>query len=158
MAQKTFVAGDVLTAADVNTYLTGEGGAWTTYTPTLNQSNTVTATVTRAVWARYGRTIHFQVFLAVTGTGTANNQVTVSLPATAASSGFTVIGGGYISDSSAGPANYVGITYLASTTTAGLQSTNSTALGLLGFSGTPFTAALASGDTITIAGTYEAAS
>lgn len=157
MAAKTSWNGAALTESDINTYLAGEGGAWRTYTPTLTQSGTVAATVTRAVWARYGRTIHFQVTLAVTASGTANNQVTVSLPATAASSGFTIIGGGYLTDAT-GPSNYAGITYLASTTTAGLQSTSSTALGLLGFTGTPFTAALASGDTVNISGTYEAAS
>jgi hypothetical protein len=132
-------------------------GAWSTYTPTLTQSGTVTATITRATWARYGRTIHFQVSLNVTGNGAANNFVTVSLPVAASASGFIVPGGGYLTDAAPGPANYAGITYLATATTAGLQSTNSTALGLLGGAGTPFAAALAPGDGYSISGTYEAA-
>ena len=84
MAQKTSWNGAALTESDINTYLSGEGGAWTTWTPTLTQSGTVTATVTSAVYGRWGRLIVGQFRLSVTGTGTGSNAVTVSLPVTSA--------------------------------------------------------------------------
>lgn len=171
MPRKTFVAGDPLLASEMNLLAqdgyvlnasldttTGElGGVWTTWTPTLTQSGTVTATVTRARYMRIGKTIHFYASLAVTGTGTASNAVTVSLPVTAAASGFMVPGGGHIGDVSAA-LNYPGLTWLQSTTTAVLfnaVTTSATLLYPLGQSS--FTAALASGDVVTIGGTYEAA-
>ena len=171
MPRKTFVSGDVLTAADMNLLAqdgeilnaslntaTGQlGGAWSTYTPTLTQSGTVTATVDRAVWTRIGKTIHFMVALTVTGTGTANNKITVSLPATAASSLRMIPGGGYINDSSV-TTNHPGLTFLDSTTVVVLFNSFTTTSSLqyaLGGTGSGFTAALASGDTVQVSGTYE---
>jgi hypothetical protein len=156
MAQKTAWDGATLTESDINTYLMGEGGAWSTWTPTLTQSGAVTKTVTRAVYARYGRTIHFNAQLAVTGSGTSSNSVTISLPVTAASAGFITIGGGYIYDATAS-LNYHGLAYLLSTTTMALSpSAVGVGLGVLGT--VSFTAALANGDSVNISGTYEAAS
>jgi hypothetical protein len=154
VAQKTAWTGAALTESDINTYLMGEGGAWTSYTPTLTQSAAVTKTVTRGVYARYGRTIHFIVSLAVTGSGTSSNMVTVSLPVTAAAAGFFV-GVGQLYDAT-GPTVYRGFAYLQSTTTVAIDPSNSTAAGLLGAN--VFTAALASGDAVLVSGTYEAAS
>lgn len=154
MAQKTFVAGDVLTASDVNTYLMGEGGAWTTWSPTVTQSGTVTHTATRAKYARYGRTIHFSALLAITGTGTGANDIVISLPVTAAASGFT-IGVGEVYDASANTI-YHGSLYAHSTTAAKIRGTSP--------AGSPFylgslsmTAGLANTDSISVVGTYEAA-
>ena len=156
MAQKTAWDGAALTEADINTYLMGEGGAWTSWTPTVTQSGAVTVTNTRSRYARYGRTIHFSLELTVTGTGTGSNAIIVSLPVTAAdSSGASGITG-HIRDDSSG-INYAFIGYGTSTTTFRLKSTSTDgALGLLG--STTFTAALASGDLIFASGTYEAAS
>lgn len=133
------------------------GGAWSTYVPVLVQSGAVTATVTRATYMRIGRTIHFQVNLAVTGTGSASNAVTVSLPVTAAASGFMIPGGGHIGDASTST-NYPGLTWLQSTTTVALFAAAVTSATLAYPLGqTSFTAALANGDAVTVAGTYEAA-
>jgi hypothetical protein len=155
MAQKlTGWDGNGLTESDIVTYLAGEGGAWTSWTPTVTQSGSVTVTNTRSRYARYGRTIHFTLNLAVTGSGTGSNDVSVSLPATAASSG-ELIGTGYIYDSSA-VAGYKGISYLASTTAVKILPNNNNGAGAMGNS--EFTAGLASGDQIVINGTYEAAS
>jgi hypothetical protein len=154
VAQKTFTSA-VLTASDVNTYLMGEGGAWTSWTPTVTQSGSVTVTVTRAKYARYGRTIHFTCQVSVTGTGTASNPIYVSLPVTAVSGVGEHGGSGYLYDSSSAtyyPCVIVG----ATTTTFQMLGTASTAPTLGGGGG--FTAALASGDAIVVAGTYEAAS
>lgn len=153
MAQKTFVAGDVLTASDVNTYLAGEGGAWTTWTPTVTQSGSVTVTVTRARYSRYGRSIHFVALLAVTGTGTGANDVSVSLPVTAAASSIPV-GYGSIYDASAN-VSYHGPLVAATTTTGKMVATSGGTSGYLGSVG--FTAALANTDSVWIQGTYEAA-
>lgn len=155
MAQKTSWTGAALTQTDINTYLMGEGGAWSTWTPTLTQSGSVTVTVVWARYARYGRTIHFSAVLSVTGSGTSSNEVLVSLPVTAASSAFPVGGSGYVVDSSAST-QYPGLPYLKTTTTIGLLPSATTGLGLLGALG--FTAALASGDAVAISATYEAAS
>ena len=154
MAQKTFTSA-VLTASDVNTYLMGEGGAWTSWTPTVTQSVSVTVTVTRAKYARYGRTIHWTCQLAVTGTGTAANPIYVSLPVTAANGIDSHGGSGYLYDSSAATF-YPCVILGATTTTFQMLGTAATAPTL--GAGGGFTAALASGDGITVAGTYEAAS
>jgi hypothetical protein len=155
MAQKTFVDGDVLPASDINTYLMGEGGAWTSYTPTVTQSGAVTVTNTRSRYARYGRTIIVSVRLAVTGSGTAGNAITVTLPVTAASTDGVAPGSGLVFDFS-GSAEHKGLPYLASTTTFAMSPTASTATGAIGQTG--FTAALAANDVIVAGFIYEAAS
>lgn len=160
---KTWVAGDVLTAAQLNAELRDAllgafplgppDAAWTAFTPTLVQSGAVTKTVTYGKYTRIGRTIHFAVDLSVTGTGTASNVVAIGLPVTAAASG-PHMGVGGIYDSSAGTF-YNGMSYLTTTTTAGIFSAVdglATALG-----GRGFTAALAAGDIVRVTGTYEAA-
>ena len=150
MAQKTFIA-EQLTSADVNLYLAGEGGAWTSWTPTVTQVVNVVVTNTRSRFARYGRTIHFSLSLVVTGAGTASGAIFVSLPVTAAASD-AIDATGYFYDNSAN-IFYVG---------AGANTTTTVALngyGLTGLIGTQgFTAGLAVNDVIRIAGTYEAAS
>lgn len=155
MAQKTSWNLATLTESDINTYLMGEGGAWSSWTPTVTQSGSVTVTVTRARFARYGRKIEFYALLSVTGSGTAANEVLMSLPVTASTSAYVINGAGYIVDASA-TTQYPGIAFLKTTTTVGLVPSNVTGIGLLGALG--FTAGLASGDTIQISGTYEAAS
>jgi hypothetical protein len=157
MAQKTSWNGAALTESDINLYLTGEGGAWTTWTPTLQQAGVVTATVNHAVFGRWGRLIMASFRLTATGAGSANIAVQVSLPVTAARA-VGSLGSGVIFDLSAGLL-YSGTPILASTT--GLQfeghgagvSPNS-----LGSTGSYFTAALAAGDVVTATITYEAAS
>ena len=152
MAQKTFIS-EILTASDVNTFLMGEGGAWTSWTPVVTQGVNVTVTNTRSRFARYGRTIHFQTRLAVTGTGTAANVISITLPATAASSNVGA-GGGNIVDLGAST-YHVGEVEFTSTTAFSLIP----AVGGVNYLGAVgFTAALAAGDTITVSGTYEAAS
>jgi hypothetical protein len=74
-------------------------GTWTTYTPAVTQNGAVTSTVTSARYTRINDTIIGQVRLSVTGTGTANNSVQVSLPVTANNTLISV-GTGSIYDSS----------------------------------------------------------
>jgi hypothetical protein len=155
MAQKTSWTGATLTESDINTYLMGEGGAWTTWTPVVTQSGAVAVTVNRAVYARYGRTIHWKCQLTVTGTGTASQPIYVSVPVTGAAATDSHNGSGYLFDTSAATF-YPCVVVAASTTTTqmlGTAGTNPT-LG----AGGGFTAALAAGDQILLSGTYEAAS
>lgn len=68
---------------------------WSTWTPTLTQSGTVTKTVNVANYLQIGDLIIVQMKLSVTGTGTAGNTVTVSMPVTTAASGY-VVGAGHV--------------------------------------------------------------
>lgn len=156
MAQKTSWAGAVLSESDINTYLMHEGGAWSTYTPTLTQSGAVTKTVTYASWGRAGRFIYGWVVLAVTGSGTANNAITVGLPVAAAQSSGAIGSAGWVDSSSA---QQPAILELVTTTTARLRDTTiATASLFLGQTGSSNGNALASPDTITYVFHYEAAS
>jgi hypothetical protein len=93
----------------------GGVGAWTSYTPTLTQSATVTKTVNYAKYFKIGRMCQVTVSLTVTGAGTATNAITIGLPLAAATAiGF---GGGYFYDGS-GNALYPGISTVLTTTTA----------------------------------------
>jgi hypothetical protein len=127
MAQKTAWDDDPLTEADINTYLMGEGGAWTSYTPTLTQSSAVAKTVNWSRYARYGRTIIWSFSVTATAAGTTSNAIQLSLPVTAAASVNIIIGSGNITDSSGGAGGiYNGAWKMASTTTIGLTQTGST--------------------------------
>lgn len=130
-------------------------GAWTTFTPTLTQSATVTKTVTYARYTKIGRLVIAQVALAVTGAGTASNAVLIGLPVAALNSAaIEDIGTGHIFDASA-VLVYKGHATYASTTTIQLRPSSTTTTGVLGAD--TFTAALASGDEIGYSVTYEAA-
>ena len=156
MPDKTWVAGDVVTAADTNTYLTHTGAAWNSYTPVVVQGTTPTLTVNSARWHRTGRLITCQVVLTITSSATAANNVTISLPVTALSTSvYSVFGSGGIYDSSAALAYYGNVRF-ATTTTVTIQNAFTSLDGILGTSG--FTAALANGDIISFTVQYEAAS
>jgi hypothetical protein len=158
MAQKTSWNGAALTESDINLYLMGEGGAWTTWTPTITQSGSVTCTVNRATYGRWGRMIQATAFLTVTGTGTASNAVVIGgLPAAAAYSTGS-IGYGAISDLSA-TRTYPGIAALSSTTAFVFLGTSTVSADIqLGVATSAFTAALANTDQISFTIMYEAAS
>lgn len=134
------------------------GEAWpTATTPTVTQSGTVNVTWARLKVTKADRLVTFDYVGTVNasaGSPVAGNQVVVTLPYTAASSGHIIRGGGLIYDQTISQ-NLTGLPYLASTTTVGLVP--NAANGLLGAVG-GFTAALANGDLIQIAGSYEAAS
>lgn len=90
------VSGTILTAATMNSI----GAAWETWTPAVTQSGAVTATVTLGRYTRIQKLVIAVAKLAITGTGTANNAVKVSLPITARDTG-QLVGSGWIYDSSA---------------------------------------------------------
>jgi hypothetical protein len=76
----TFVAGQVLTAAELNS-----AGTWQDYTPTWTQSATITKTVD---WARYMQLndlVIGSVKMTASSAGTADNKILIGLPVTASS-------------------------------------------------------------------------
>ncbi len=139
----------------MNTYAKHTGDAWNSWTPTVAQSVGVTVTVSRASYFRAGRLISWNCQLTVTGSGSAGQPIYVLLPVSAANS-LDVHGSGYLYDASSG-LYYPCIVAGATSTTVQLLSTSvGTAVPTLG--SVSFTAALAAGDQISLAGTYEAAS
>ncbi len=155
MSRKTFTAGSVLTAADVNTYCSHEGNAWTTWTPTVTQSGAVAVTVNEATVAKDGRRVTFTAKMTVTGSGTSSNVIVITLPEATKT---------YLTDSIIGAATLrmvsgtiiAGTLAWVSTTTVKIMANGGTDYIALAGSGT--TAALAAGHTIMITGCYEAAS
>ena len=151
MAQKTFTALSVLTASDLNTYLMHEGGAWTSFSPTVTQSVGVTFTNNYSKYARSGRMITWSFSLTMTSAGTAANNVVVSVPV-AATSTTALAGSGSVYDASV-TTNYSGAL-------AGLSVTTVIFVGdWSGSGGWGFSPnlALAIGDVLYGSITYEAA-
>jgi hypothetical protein len=100
-----FVSGAVLTAAQLN----GIGEAWTSYTPTVTQSATITKTIAYAKYARVNKLVIVQVMMTATSAGTAGNAIAVGLPiASLNANGFGVIGTGMVYDLSAST-SYLGM-------------------------------------------------
>ncbi len=133
----------------------GGHAGWTSYTPTLTQSATVTKTVSYAKYEKIGRLVYVQISLSITGAGTVNNAIIIGVPFTAGTA--LINGSGYLADTSAGT-NYPFIVVQASTTTVTLlDSTQGTGGVFLGQTGAAMSAALASGDGIQCSFFYEAA-
>jgi hypothetical protein len=79
----TFVSGQILTAAELNT-----AGEWQSYTPTWTQSATITKTVNWARYTQLGKWVQGSVKMTATGAGTASNVIKVGLPVNASTSNF----------------------------------------------------------------------
>lgn len=96
--------------------LSGIGGAWSTWTPTVTQTGNVTFTQTaQSYYGQIQKVVFASIYLTVTGTGTAGSHAIVSLPVTARTS-LVPVGQGFIYDSSTAN-NYV-VTAVADTTTS----------------------------------------
>lgn len=135
----------------------GAYDAWTSYTPTLTQSATVTKTVSRAKYAKFGRTVVCQGLLTVTGSGTSSNAIVVGLPVTSVAvvGNAPPLGTAVVFDTSAG-LYYRCIAAHVTTTTMSFLVNGSTSANYAGAS--DFTAGLASGDAVSWQITYESAS
>jgi hypothetical protein len=117
----------------------------TPWTPVVVQGATPTLTVEYAGFFKVGRHVTAPFSLAITGTGTAANAVTVTFPAAAGTLvSFRNVGQGNIFDASASTW-YTASLIWASATTFKLQANAQTSV--LGVS--LFTAALAAGDIVT---------
>lgn len=90
--------------AEVRDPLLALTGAWTTWTPTVTQSGTVTYTGTYAKYIRVGGFLVCRALLDVTGTGTASNDILCTLPVDMAyaTSSYLILGAGWIRDDSTG--------------------------------------------------------
>jgi hypothetical protein len=169
MPRKTFVAGDVLTAADMNLlsqdgYVTNTsldttagqpGGAWVSFTPTIS-GGTHTGTKT-GKYIQVGKMVDFVVYL-TWDTGSNFSGLKIDLPVTASSSAnissFTVTFGD-------GPVPYPGtcVHSTADITPYAMVDDTGTSSGYVSAAAVsntiPFT--WAANDTVQIAGRYEAA-
>lgn len=133
----------------------GNAGPWTSFTPTLTQSATVTKTVNRGHYVRAGRSVIGESVMTCSSSGTAANNVVVGLPVAAATAtNNTVMGEGFVYDASAN-FFYFGVLLRDTGTTATfLRRTDAAAAGYIGSSG--FTAALTTSDIISYYFQYEA--
>jgi hypothetical protein len=146
-----FVAGDVLTAAELNSI----GEAWTSYTPVIKGgATTVTATIQYAKYAQVNKVVWVRVNATVTSAGAVNGAISITLPTTLASTQFSanaIAGGFFIRDS--GTAFYSGVAIINDATTVLGISYNSG--DFMGNSGPAMT--LASGDVVSMFVCYEVA-
>ncbi len=130
----------------------------TSTTPTLAQggSSNIAKTISYAKYFAIVGVVTFWAELVATGTGTATNAITISLPITAhADAVGQVVGGGYYND---GGTQYQAVAYLASATTVALLSTHGTASSSTDDPiGVNPDIAVASTDIINLAISYEAA-
>jgi hypothetical protein len=116
MPDKTWVAGDVVTAADTNTYLTHTGGEWTAYTPTRAGLTLGNGTeVSRYFVAP--RLVVWRYELTFGSTTSVSGDVTLTLPVNAASGATAGTSATPASLVDTGSASYLGVARLASTTT-----------------------------------------
>lgn len=145
------LAGAKIRAADLAAIFPQNTDAWTAYTPTLTQGATITKTVNRAAYTKVGRTVTVSVFMTATSAGTAGQVLILGLPVAPAAD--LQIGVCYITDTSV-PTRYV-CTVL---TSGGALLVQANQAGGSGHFGVNPAVTIASGDQITFAITYEAAS
>lgn len=93
----TFVSGQVLTAAELNS-----AGEFQTYTPTWTQSANITKTVNWARYTQLNKFVYVSIKMTASGAGTAANNILVGLPVNASTNNF-MMGTAYIQDESATP-------------------------------------------------------
>lgn len=153
----TFTAGQVLTAAELNT-----AGEWQTYTPTWTQSATITKTVNWGRYTQLGKWVHGSLKMTASSAGTANNKILVGLPVAASANNF-VMGSMAFIDESVTPDSFLRggnmqAVYESSTTIGFLIPTTVDIDATLRFgqTGSPSALTIASGDVIYVQFSYEA--
>ena len=155
----TVATGDVLTAAkwnqDVVANWTEFGGGWTSYTPTFAQgvSTNINKTLNYAKFLKIGRLVMGQVSLTSSGAGTSGSAVTLTLPATAATSGIIIGTGVYLRPATA---NYHASVWANTTTT--LAMVTAFAAPSNAYYGASPAVAVAGSDEMRVTFMYEAAS
>jgi hypothetical protein len=135
--------------AELDLLQTSLDNPWSSYTPTLTQSGTLSKTVNYAKYKRIGRTIFATVDLSITSGGASGVAIEIGLPVTAAAAGGVV---GVFRYFDSGSTIYAG-TALASTTSVVqcFVSGNGNPMGINPAFGA------ANGDSIQMHVTYEAA-
>ena len=90
-----FVAGDVLTAAELNAI----GETWISYTPAITQGVGITKTIDYAKYTQVNKIVVVSIAVRCTSAGTASNVINITLPvasvAAAGSFGQTFGAGGF---------------------------------------------------------------
>ena len=150
---------DIYNGSSFSTLIGNAHGALLSWTPAVTQSGAVTVTNNLSWYQRVGRLITGQWLVTVTGSGTAANKITVTMPVTAV--GLTdLCGTAYIFDTSAG-VNYPSLLVADSTTAFKMYTTiaNQTTANETQGSGSAstMTAGLAVGDTISGLFSYQSA-
>lgn len=133
--------------------------SWTTYTPTWTQSATITKTVNWARYVQIGKLVTGSIKMTSSSAGTSANKIIVGLPVTASTNNFQLGTAMYtVSTTGMYPLH---VLYESTTTMAFLASYSSTAPTTTTRFGTGSSGAnattIASGDTINIQFSYEAA-
>lgn len=156
MPDLAFSPGDNPSAAQWNSYVSHTGGAWNTWTPVVTQGVGVASITTEAFYFRAGRFISFTAYFGFSGSGTAGQVITMTIPVACGSSQFIPVGMGVLFDSSANTP-YGFIARVNTSTTVLLSPTAGVGGFNLGLSGSGFAASLVSPDNIVVSGSYMAA-
>lgn len=145
----TWVAGNVLTAAQLNTYLPQ---AWTPYTPTLSGTGVTQGNSARSgAYLARGKAVDFWAKVTLGGTTVIGSSIVVSLPTAAAGTDRVVTLYGTFTDT--GSNVYRAFPFLASTSTVQLSVIGTNGAATATSSTVPFT--WAATDVIYVGGTYE---
>lgn len=146
---------DIYTGSAFSTLIAPAHGAWTSWTPTVTQSASVSGS-SGSYYIRIGRLIIASLYFAPSSSGTAANDIVITLPVTARG-GTTVVYAGpavTIEDTSA-TSRFTGVPVMVSTTTFKVMANVASTTAYMG--STTFTAAITTGDFIYGQLMYEAA-
>jgi hypothetical protein len=108
----TFQAGQILTAAELNT-----AGFYDDFTPTWSQSATITKTVNWARFTQLNKIVMGSIKMTSSSAGTANTQVLVTLPVAASANNFIIGSMSFLDDSSETKLSQTVSAYYQSSTT-----------------------------------------
>ena len=146
----TFTAGQILTAAELNS-----AGTWNDYTPTFTQSATITKTVNWARYTQLNKWVQVSVKLTATSGGTSANAIKIGLPVNASTNNY-VMGTAIFVDDSDTPDSYSTIfcVYDSASTVAFRKTDEFSPLATLWGIGYP---QIATGDVMYMNIAYEAA-
>ena len=125
------------------------------FSPTIQQPGLLTRTISYANYQRGGDYVEGEILLVVTGTGTANNIINISLPVTPAAVAGQAAGYGYLYDASANVRYPCQPVITSSTLMAFIDPAGGVGV-LFGQTGAAFGAALALNDTFTYNFRYRA--
>jgi len=140
----TFVSGQVLTAAELNT-----AGEWQSYTPTWTQSATITKTVNWARYTQLGKWVQVSIKMTASSNGTSSNNVLIGLPVSASTNNL-ILGLAHFNTSTATTARFA---LFNSSTTMRFSTSFATGIDLT----SSFQTQILSGDVVHIQFAYEAA-
>jgi hypothetical protein len=150
---------DVYNSAGWSSLVNPAHGALINWTPEVQQDSAfLSRTVNRAVYGRVGRWVYGYLFITMSGSGSAGLHVNLTVPVTILAGGYH-IGYGRLEDVSAPAGHSFFAQGRSGGTTFDLRAVASTAAdNRLGMGTSPFTAALATGDTISVSFGYDASS